>query len=469
MSDPVDLGQPYLLQAARLDGHVIRMLVSRSILEGRKQTAFELAEFSLTQDGVLVQEWSMSGADLPISCSWHQDGWTILSSEHFAAEPSLDAAADTEGASTPGGIVDTPLERPTIPPTQSEPPFSWTQTGEAASVRFTLAPGTQRSDLSFSLSTTSFKLASRVPQSPALSRLMSVGEHTWWAPIDLDASSLTYDPVKAILEVEIEKEDSPNRWPSLFLPNDDVGIEDGEFDVPEKLDPSLLAAVKATFDSIKPKGDGPDEPQGNHPAIPSLLREEMDFDMEDGEDFDDRAAGALGEQGGKVGREVFVGRIRNGIAEWSRTTSDVVSLPFDQYIEHSLVVKSAVDGLIFTPPANDLSPAKKPWTHGATVPALAFVLSSKRDIRLVRHLPVGRSDEYVIMAFDAGGADAGQGNVYVYYPPSSKTEAKQGVVRVSGGDRGAMLGLGMVPVGREGRKVVVALCERALVVLHDVL
>lgn len=473
-----DLAHPYLLQAARIQDEAIRILVTRSILDGRKHTGFELAELTLPMEegGEAEVAWSMKGPDAPVSCTWHDDAWLILSSEAFQeeegdTEDSAPAAVETSSTSFGGIGIDTPLERPSVPDTPAEHPFSWTQTGDSATIRFTMSAGTQRSDLTFSLGTSSFKLGSRIPQPPALTRLMSVTEHAWWAPIDIETSSLSYDPVKAVLEVDIAKAEHPNRWPSLFLPSDDDSLEDGEFDVPETLDASVLAAVRATFDSIKPKGDGPDEPAGNHPAIPSLLREEMDFDMEEGEDFDDRAAGALGEQGGKVGRDVFVGRVKDGKGEWSKTSAAVVSMPFDSLAAPSLVIKSAVDGLIFTPPANGASPAKKAWTHTSTVPALAFVLSSKRDIRLVRHLLTAsgeEKEEYTVLAFDAGGAGAGQGNVYVYYPPDSKTVARQGLVRVSGGERGALLGLGSVPV-KGGRKVIVALCENELVVLHNIL
>ena len=70
------------------------------------------------------------------------------------------------------------------------------------------------------------------------------------------------------------------------------------------------------------------------------------------------------------------------------------------------------------------------------------------------------------MAFDAGSSLTASGNAYVYYPPISKTLAKQGVVRISGSDRGAVLGVGCMEV--EGLKVVVALCEKVLVVLQGV-
>jgi hypothetical protein len=83
-------------------------------------------------------------------------------------------------------------------------------------------------------------------------------------------------------------------------------------------------------------------------------------------------------------------------------------------------------------------------------------------LRLVRH--VGERAGTTVLAFDAGGMASG--NVYVYYPPVNKTTGKQGVVQVSGGDRGALLGVGEVEVG--GRRVVVALCEHKLVVLIGV-
>lgn len=72
-----------------------------------------------------------------------------------------------------------------------------------------------------------------------------------------------------------------------------------------------------------------------------------------------------------------------------------------------------------------------------------------------------------MLAFDSGSSSAGQGNVYIYYPATSKTNAQQGVLSISGGERGALLGVGCVKVN--GKDVVVALCENELVVLKGVL
>ena len=60
-----------------------------------------------------------------------------------------------------------------------------------------------------------------------------------------------------------------------------------------------------------------------------------------------------------------------------------------------------------------------------------------------------------------------QGNVYVYYPPDDNMYAKQGVVGVSGREKGGLLGVGKFSV--DGKEVVVVLCEKELVVLHGVL
>ncbi|KAI9639568.1 uncharacterized protein MKK02DRAFT_39884 [Dioszegia hungarica] len=505
-------GGPFLIRAARAESDSISLLLSRSVIgpeEGKSRTTkrtFELLEVvidlsSAEHTSELDVRWRIQAGDLPVYTAWTDAGWMVLSGETYGNSKTEEALNEVEkekrerdariaklglGASLPQGEQSVPVP-PSEPARISTPPpdqpLTWTQTGESASIRIPFAAGTVRSDIVISLHPTSINLSVKgVPaaaQPEPLQQFLRHTERSWWAEIDPDLSSFSYDSSSSTLDIDLAKQDGEHRWPSLFLPSSD----DDDAEIPETLSSDVLASVRQTFDSIRTRA--PDEPAGNHPAIPSLLREEMDFDMEDGEDFEDRAAGAMGDGGGKVGREVFVGILRDGKAEWSTASVTVVSLPLQSGGRgngmEGVIVKSAVDGLLFTPSADLVG---SPWTHQATIPALAFVLSSKRDIRLVRHLTplhdpaappspkkaktdLDTAQHPTVLAFDSGSSSAGQGNVYVYYPPTGKTTSKQGVVRVSGLERGAALGVARIR--KNGKDVVLVLCEKELVVLSGVL
>jgi hypothetical protein len=357
---------------------------------------------------------------------------------------------------------------------EREWPFSWTQTSDSISISIPFGAGTRRSDIAISLKPADFTLslsASAPSPLPTLSNFLKRSTRSWWSEIDTGSSTFSYDSEKALLEFEIIKGDDRSRWPSLFTPLDEDDEEEEE-EVPETLDADTLAAVRASFNNIKTRQ--PDEPAGNHPAMPALLTEEMDIDLDDDEEYD-QVEGPFGDKGGKVGRDCYMGYIKDGTPSWTKTPLTVVSLPISSSTskeqgeegDNGLIVKSAIDGLYYRPPSSE--PTKNAWRHTSTTPALAFVLSSKRDIRLVRHMTNSATEEArtTVLAFDAGSyGEQAQGNVYVYYPPEDKAYAKQGVVGVSGRARGALLGVGSLRVGE--KEVVVVLCEKELVVLHGV-
>jgi hypothetical protein len=514
---------PFLIQSAHaVTVDDIRLLVSRSVpgeVKGKRRahaTTFEIVEMSLDPahrtdvDGSESPSpsirWILQGSDLPYWCVWSGSGWIVLSEEPFGLSSADEAMEEEEtpeeeakrereekiaklglGASLAGGEVAEP-----IPVKQPEPapepddkvwPFSWTQDADTVNVTIPLPAGTERSDFTISLTASTLSLTLRPERlaeaTSQLQAFLSIPTRTFFNDIDHASTTYVFDAARHVVELSISKAEENNRWPAVFLPED----EDEE-EVPETLSASVLAAVRETFSSIKTRQA--DEPEGNHPAIPALLREEMDFDLDDGEDYGDKVEGKFADlSGGKVGRDVLVGHILDGKPSWSKQSTSVLATPLrsDDTAQSTqgVILKSAVDGLLFSPESG-VDPATTPWTHISTVPALAFVMSSKRDLRTVRYLTPGshpdsptppkrprteESSKTIVLAFDAGSSSAGQGNVYIYYPPTSKTTALQGVIGVSGGERGALLGVGCVSV--EGKDVVVALCEKELVILGGVL
>jgi len=426
---------------------------------GSQEKTFDMMEVSINpthenpvDDGPEKLElgWSLKSGDLPFWCEWHTDGWMVLSAEEYPA--TVDAEASKMPTPTPVSEGDRVW------------PFSWTQTSDSISLAIPFPSGTKRSDISIDLQPGTFSVKIEnddIELQTPLSDFMNRQSRSWFSDIDAESSTFTYNQDKALLELELVKAEDHSRWPSIFLPvvEDDEADMDEE-DVPETFNADTLAAVRASFDSIKTRQ--PDEPAATHAAMPSLLNEDLEIDEED----DEMPEGPFGDKGSKVGREVYISYIKDGVPTRSKTTINVVSLPISSTNPSSneVIVKSAIDGLCYRPPTSD--PTKSAWTHSSTTPALAFVLSSKRDIRLVRH--ISSEEGTTVLAFDAGSmGEQAQGNVYVYYPPDDNMYAKQGVVGVSGREKGGMLGVGSISVGE--RQVVVVLCEKELVVLHGVL
>lgn len=503
--------KPFLLRAAHLSSSKedARLLLSRTTpsddVKRSQDKTYDLIEVSLDptrrnglddEPDILQTTWILRGEDLPYWCSWWQEGWMILSGDEYKTLQEAEACGskDPQAPASRAGIG---AEQPDEKPTQAAPetdtqnqsavaeaesedrewPFSWKQTSDSVSMTFAFPPGTKRSDLKIRLSATEFSLSLNNPSSsisPPLAEYLLKDARSWWSSIDTESSTFTFNSDKCLLELDLAKADDHSRWPSVFSPPDDE--DDDEEDVPETLDAATLESVRATFNNIKTREPG--EPEGHHPALPGLLREEMDIDLEDENEYDqaDGAGAGSGSYGdnsmGKIGRDCFIGYVKDGSPKWTKTTTTVLSLPMPAHCQESstgsgVIVKSAVDGLMYAPDEG-ADPSRQPWKHLSTSPALAFVLSSKRDIRLVRHLnTLLDSAQTTVMAFDAGATSGtAQGNVYVYYPPESKTHAKQGLVGVSGRERGALLGVGSVRVGE--KQVVLALCEKELVVLSGV-
>lgn len=466
----------FQVYAAFESGDGWTLLISRIVDETQKsdrytprEVFFDLMEVKLGGEnggddapGKLEVMWTLRGKDVPYWACW-SDGWLVLSETPFE-EPStkveteeekqererkakisklgLGASLDDEGTTNVEATEVVETEAMDVDKDDTAYPFSWTQDASTITLSFPLEGVTKR-DVTVALNQSSIGLGIKSTSlAPPLVAFLSKPERALWGDIKAGDSTWTLDSTG--LEMTLTKVDENTRWPSVFAPSDDS--DDEEDDVPETFTASTLASMRESFTTAT-RSDS--EPQGPHPGIPALIREEMDFDMEDeaGDDVD--AAGA-------VGRQVLVGHIVDGSPSWSRQAPSVLSLPLDKV---SIIVKQAVDGLVFAPPTGDA--AREPWRHEGTCPALAFVMSSKRDLRLVRHVNTG--NKTTVFAFDSGSG-TGNGNVYVYYPAADSGEtAPQGVVGVSGRERGALLGVGSV----DG--VVVALCERVLVVLAGVM
>lgn len=503
---------PFLLYAAGGAGSEFRLLLAHAVVHGDegegsrfkpRQTTFELLEVvvdvSKTNGGdsdpePLHPSWRLPGPDLPYWAVWSNGGWLVLAEEPFGEDaagkdkvketPAQRAARLKEEADAKRGlgariveeeddfpeakteevVEEKEEEEVEMEDAEVKPNFSWTQEPGGVTITIPLPTGLSKQDINVNLQGGSVMIAvSSDSLPPSLAEWLS-REHSFWSDIQLSDSTWTYDATSGELELILTKSGEDMRWPSVFIPSSDDS--DGEDDVPESFGAATLEAIRASFSRAQPVTKSDEEPHGNPPTIPALLREQMDIDSDDDFEHEDGAFADLQSNKG-VGRLAVIGHVVDGVPTWSRQPATVLSLPLfwagpDLPPATGIIVKQAVDGLVFAPSSGH--PARTPWTHLATNPALAFVLSSKRDLRLVRHLSTDAGT--TVLALDSGSG-TGTGNAYVYYAPEDAESARQGVVGVSGGSRGALLGVSVVRV-RE-REVVVALCERSLVVLGGVM
>ncbi|SNX81912.1 uncharacterized protein MEPE_00617 [Melanopsichium pennsylvanicum] len=291
--------------------------------------------------------------------------------------------------------------------------------------------------------------------------------------------------------------------------------EDNEDDIPETMDPSELISMlegmqKYTVDeeSAQQGADyGFDRTGFTSSSVhgqnggtslsldqPSLLKE------------------GLEEEDANVGRDFVVSVISHSLSDSNEMHSSksgekimlATGLPGNYCDMEAVVIKHDLDGAIFTLKAGQ-------WKHVATMPALAFVLASKRDAQRVhlyqRRDKSGQEGEYAVLAFEgapqvtgSGGssaAAAGAGNLFVYYSPSSSgaRHAPSRVVRLGatesanaarngseeGADAasGALLGVCSVRLSRAGSQsdgsvetmdeTLVCLCENRILLLRGVL
>jgi hypothetical protein len=407
-----------------------------------------------------------------------------------------------------------------------------------------------------------------------------------WAPIDPSSSVWTWEHVgrteqtrQGLLTLYLEKKDEGTRWTRVFerpaagkrqaaeASNDrrrrpmiggansstrrddaerlretenemeaqaqaDHAELDGavdEDDPPETMDPSeLLAMVESLDKYTAPEGSGFDDdpqPRIDGPDVGFGNRESLLHDQLEPEDA-------------TVGRQLrltnvstgFQGNGNGGCAvdahpETSNIWSLAVPLP-ETDSSFPLVVRKDLHGLIFLPGEEQDAQGRQSWRHVDTLPALSFVLASKRDLSRVylRHSPLrgpaasarARRYDSLVLAFESpppttaghqqssssGSGARHAGNLFVYYGQellrtegsddldgSKEKYASSRVIRLDAGlgddeqarneGSGALMGVAAVrlPFAEgdsrreqgEADEVLVCLCERRLIMLRGVL
>ncbi|TKY90804.1 hypothetical protein EX895_000802 [Sporisorium graminicola] len=324
-------------------------------------------------------------------------------------------------------------------------------------------------------------------------------------------TQLSFAQARSTFERAVTGESSSNGQEKTSDREEDDDAEDNEDDVPETMDPSELISMlegmqKYTVDEESVgTGDGfgmdrtglstsaghAQNSGGTSLSLdqPSLLKESLE------------------EEDANVGRAFVVSSIDHAASNKSvsvrsskegETTILATALPGDSTENEAVVIKHDLDGAIFTTSAAS-------WDHVATMPALSFVLASKRDAQRVHiHKHYNSADqpaEYVVLAFESAPRVTGSGstasnietagNLFLYYSPSSssaKTAASR-VIRLGATDQveeeegeesasGALLGVcsvGLPGIARDGdgekklEDTLVCLCENRILLLRGVL
>ncbi|GAA6057349.1 hypothetical protein JCM3770_005720 [Rhodotorula araucariae] len=489
--------------------------------------------------------WRLTSRDLPSFVRFDAArgafvvgaGSKLVHAESAAAAdtPALDVP-EWDGESGVAGDEDVlmtpapaPAARSASGPIAPKPaPFSWVQDRDAVTVAFPLPVSTPTSSIRVTLSRAHLTLhvasasafaasSSGLPGGVGLPR---VSHKRLWAEIDPTASVWTFDreaegrdAAYGVLTLHLEKAHAGTRWSDVFAQtaradDDDDEVAGGvvgkvrELDpeaeyegVPETLDPSELVGIAERMaqwaQGLATHGLGHSE-EGLGSGVPtSLTGEEVDVevDAESGRPF--VVTWIEGAAGNARPRLVHP---HAGVPyELLSTALPLAGPPEGQ--DPTLAIKHDVDALLFAPPPPPpaaatiaTGPADHEWSHAATLPALAFVLATKRDTRFVHHLvpapssPAALSTAAAVLAFDApalfssGAAAAGgtappkarDGATLFGYLAPALPRAKTGaqlVVRVGDPGAGALLGVAGIELA-DGERAAVWLCEREVGVVR---
>lgn len=354
-----------------------------------------------------------------------------------------------------------------------------------------------------------------------------------WGEIDIEGSVWTLErpeisPLKlkeipSLLTLHLEKKHHGTRWSNVFnrkrktnqgmkavgVENEEQEVEEeDDSNVPETMDPlELLNAVegldKYTAGGEEELGENGMQNMADQMNANGLGTEQSSL-LRDG----------LEEEDAEIGKAIVVSwieEVRNDEIEVSRPKGDgfkkemVLASPLATASASSLsaasqglpmVIKNGLDGLVFHP---SFDSEQETWTHSDTLPALSFVLASKKDAhRIYIHSSTLRQSQDLnkevgsstILAFESpaltsssnsSSSNGGAGNLFVYYSPTfvsssggrkrsnyaSSRVIRLGVDEESGRGSGALVGAAALKVN--GKEILLCLCERSLLVLSNLL
>lgn len=378
---------------------------------------------------------------------------------HFVADEPVSFASLGDisilGAETPLGPPAAPIQ-PGAAPVSDTPPYTWSQTEDTVTVALALPASITKHDirvhfsprgLSVSLAMQSAKImeldAASEPhsntedalrngtyESRALWDQINVAESLWtWEHVQTRTGGDTH--VTGLLTLHLAKAHEGTRW---------LQVLEGD-DIAETLDPSEMLMM---LEGLEKYTEGP--------GSSSLLN--------DGLEEEDALAGT---------RFVLSEVHADGSVTQAEPSDAGVLLaraaPSNVPTSH-LLLKYDVDGIVYAPPS---SSTLTPWTPEEVIPAISYVLASKRDAHPVYFYKDPGAAATNVFAFEPrqSASHSGLGhNAFVYYTPPDSNDGVSRVFRLADDVQGAgaLLGVGVAPNAQ-----LVCLFESMLLVIDHAL
>lgn len=425
----------YVFQAEAASDHVLFLLQRAFRLRDTHQTGFDIIRVAV--------------CDRQAEILWHVTCAQPIMYAHCHGRQAL------LGAEVPVSTTDDTGSAPRVPP------YTWKQDGQSVTVTFTLPLSVQKQQMHVSLSQQGFRVSLEAPEA----RIISLDECTslepqivaeeslrrglyeactLWAPIHPDDSTWTWEPHAQhhVLALHLAKAHPGTRWPSVF--SDDDGVS--ETLASSELIPMLDRTNKYTSSSLLQDG------------------------LED-EDWQNGTSWVIS----------YVDA--NGLVSQAKDQATFLASSVSKSclgIDPAILLKYDVDGHVFVPPRAPLS--LDAWTHTETVPAISYVLASKRDAHPVCMYRNGLATWLIVIESRPYSAPKHSSSlIYIYGAPGSQradhaslapaalAEAVRrneppasGLCRVLSIDAGPILDVVVLP--NQGERMV-CLCESSLLII----
>jgi len=427
-------------------------VVASGSREGATSTRFQLllGRIRLSHSGVEIL-WKRTGDDLPLRVTFdasHESLLVVSSSPYWEGdtEPSSQRTEPKPDELAPIPRADEDIDAPGL---SRPPPYSWTQSEDTVTVAFPLPSIVSKGHIKVHFSPRTLSLSIQDPTGAiAENSPIPLPHYTleeFWDGVSPAACFWTWDKAAdqsyGLLSLHIDKQHENRKWMHVFA----RAAKGGSDDVPETMDPSELRNISESLEKYTANLGGQTGRGGLGFAggdVPSLADDEMDEEVD-----------------GTVGQHVLISTLHvdGSLVSEKPLSSTLLSLSLPGLIgnENSFILKHGIDGTLYEPTPSG-------WTHSATFPAISFVLASKRDLRYIHH-----ASGKLLLAFESGVNSSG--NVYLYHGVGPKENwAGQAVLKVGGGEAGALLGVGAIQTDA-GKAILVCLCESQLVLVRNIL
>lgn len=419
----------------------------------------------------------------PLNVIFDKNDNVILFSEMLPAA-NLKEETDKENDKV---LTPAPLEA--APGQKRIPPYAWTQTSETVTVVFKLPGSTGKKEINCRFTPTNIHLLLDSQSATireigddvtSLDHIVNgaFANKRLWSDIEAESSFWTIEKVgkgdeSSLLTLHLEKLHPGTRWPNVFKQRymgEAATEEDDEIEeVPETLNPGDLLGMLNGLQKYTSEQD--DNPVQRDLGGPSITGQPVSL-LQDG----------LEEEDAEVGQPCFVSRLSSD-GSFKNLDKNVILLATPLANSSAITIRQDLDGLVYK--------QEEPFTHIDTIPALSYVLASKRDAnRVYVYRDPHRNQPTTILAFDSlTGAEGqgGAGNLFVYHSPIEynsngspkiNNQGQSRVIRLGSGIQGDASGM-RIPSGplidvttiksKGGESALLILCQERLLIIRNVL